>query len=119
MMQEQQSGRGVSTRAVLIGLLFCVAIAVGEPFGILVVGGSPLTADFSTGVAIFLFFLLTLAANPLSRVITGTGLRRGELVTVHIMMIVAAAIPSWGFTLNLIPLLAASSTTPLRRTAGR
>ena len=104
-MQEPRSGSGVSTRAVLIGLLFCVAIAVGEPFGILVVGGSPLTADFSTGAAIFLFFLLTLVVNPLSRVATGTGLRRGELVTVHIMMIVAAAIPTWGFTLNLIPLL--------------
>ena len=103
--QTPRTERGVSTRAVLIGLVFCMAIAVGEPYGILVVGGSPLTADFSTGAAIFLFFLLTLAVNPLSRVVTGAGLRRGELVTVHIMMVVAAAIPSWGLTLNLIPLL--------------
>ena len=104
-MQEPTPGPGVSARAVLLGLLFCLAIAVGEPFGILVVGGSPLTSDFSTGAAIFLFFLLTVAVNPLARAVTGTGLRRGELVTVHIMMVVAAAIPSWGFVLNLIPLL--------------
>ena len=104
-MPPPQSAPGVSRRAVLIGLLFCLAIAVGEPYGILVVGGSPLTADFSTGAAIFLFFVLTLVVNPLARLVTGSGLRRGELATVHIMMIVAAAIPSWGFTLNLIPLL--------------
>jgi hypothetical protein len=41
-MQAPRSGPGVSSRAVLIGLLFCAAIAVGEPFGILVVGGVPL-----------------------------------------------------------------------------
>jgi hypothetical protein len=99
------SQRGVTLRAVLVGLLFCLAIAAGEPYGVLVLRGSPLAADFSTGFALFLFFILTLLINPLSQLLSGAHLRRGELATVFIMMVVAAAIPSWGFTMNLIPLL--------------
>jgi hypothetical protein len=97
--------RGVSCRAVLIGLFCCLGIAVGEPYGVMVLRGSPLAADFSTGAALFLFFLLTLLVNPLTRLLTGSPLRRGELATIYIMMIVAAALPSWGFAMNLIPLL--------------
>ena len=33
-------------------------------------------------------------------------MRPGELATIYIMMIVACAIPSWGFAMNLIPLMA-------------
>jgi hypothetical protein len=98
--------RNVSGRAVLIGALGCLAIAAGEPYGVLVLRGSPLAADFSAGAALFLFFLLALFLNPAARLLAGAGLRPGELATVYIMMIVAAAIPSWGFTMNLIPLLA-------------
>jgi hypothetical protein len=72
----------------------------------MVLRGSPLAADFSTGAALFLFFLITLFINPLARLLTGTGLRPGELATIYIMMIVACAIPSWGFAMNLIPLMA-------------
>ncbi|MFA6111567.1 MAG: DUF6785 family protein [Candidatus Latescibacterota bacterium] len=97
---------GVSLRAVILGGFMCLAIAVGEPYGVLVLRGSPLAADFSTGAALFLFFLLTFLVNPTARLLTGSRLHRGELATVYVMMIVAAAIPSWGFTMNLIPLLA-------------
>ncbi len=89
----------------LLGLLGSLLIAAGEPFGVLVLRGSPMGADFSTGAAIFLFLPLTLVLNPLVRLLGLPALRRGELVTIYIMMIVAAAIPSWGFTLNLIPLI--------------
>ena len=99
------SSTGVSLRAVLLGLFFCLAIALGEPYGVLVLRGSPLGVDFTTGAALFLFFLLSLLFNPLARALTGSGLHRGELVTIYIMMVVATAIPSWGFTLNLIPLM--------------
>jgi len=100
-----EAGPGVSRRAVLLGLLGSLLIAAGEPFGVLVLRGSPMGADFSTGAAIFLFLPLTLVLNPLVRLLGLPALRRGELVTIYIMMIVAAAIPSWGFTLNLIPLI--------------
>ena len=97
--------RGVTLRAVLCGLVACAVIACGEPFGVLVVHGSPLAADFSTGAAVFLFFAIALVLNPVARAVTGTRLNRGEMVTVYIMMTVACAIPSWGFTMNLIPLM--------------
>ena len=70
--------RGVTLRAVLCGLGACAVIAAGEPFGVLVVQGSPLAADFSTGAAIFLFFVMTLVLNPVARAITGTRLNRGS-----------------------------------------
>ncbi|MBT7862459.1 MAG: hypothetical protein HN712_19240 [Gemmatimonadetes bacterium] len=105
MNKPTEVGPGVSRRAVLLGLLGSLIIAAGEPFGVLVLRGSPMGADFSTGAAIFLFLPLTLMLNPLVRLLRLPVLRRGELVTIYIMMIVAAAIPSWGFTLNLIPLI--------------
>ena len=105
MQELMKAGPGVSGRAVLLGLLGSLIIAMGEPFGVLVLRGSPMGADFSTGAAIFLFLPLTLMLNPLVRLLGWPALRRGELVTIYIMMIVAAAIPSWGFTLNLIPLI--------------
>ena len=64
-----------------------------------------MAADYSTGAALFLFFLVTLLINPLAKLLTGTSLHTGELATVYIMMVVGAAIPSWGLTMNLIPLL--------------
>ncbi|MCC7265609.1 MAG: hypothetical protein IT369_24135 [Candidatus Latescibacteria bacterium] len=97
--------RGVSSRAVFLGALGSLAIAVGEPYGVLVLRGSPMAADFSAGAALFLFFLLSLALNPLLTLFRFARLQPGEMATCYIMMAVAAAIPSWGFTMNLIPLL--------------
>lgn len=104
-MTEIQPQRGVSKRAVFIGLLCATAISCGESYGTLVVRGSAMAADYSTGAAIFLFFLLTLLLNPLAQLLTGSRLHSGELATIYIMMIVASAIPSWGFVMNLIPFL--------------
>ena len=97
--------RGVSLRAIFIGLLCCATLSLGESYGVLVVRGSAMAADYSTGAALVLFFLLTLVLNPLARLLTGSRLDSRELATVYIMMIVAAAIPSWGFVMNLIPFL--------------
>jgi len=102
---DNPSASGVSLRAVLIGMAFCLALAIGESYGRLVVRGSALAADFSTGAALFLFFLLTLLLDPVVHRLTGARLRRRELSTIYIMMIVAAAIPDEGFTMNLIPLM--------------
>lgn len=93
-------------RSVLVGAVLCAVIAAGEPFGVMVLRGSPLAADYSTGWALFLFFIVTLLLNPGARLLTGSGLRRSELITIYIMMVVACAIPSWGLAMNLVPLLA-------------
>ena len=104
-MTEEKPQYGVSKRAVFVGLLCATAISFGESYGVLVIRGSAMAADYSTGAAIFLFFLFTLLVNPLTQLLTGSCLRSGELATIYIMMIVASAIPSWGFVMNLIPFL--------------
>ena len=104
-MTKEKPQYGVSKRAVFVGLLCATAISFGESYGVLVIRGSAMAADYSTGAAIFLFFLFTLLVNPLTQLLTGSRLRSGELATVYIMMIVASAIPSWGFVMNLIPFL--------------
>ncbi|MEE2725806.1 MAG: hypothetical protein VX792_01930 [Candidatus Latescibacterota bacterium] len=53
MQQNPQSG--VSLRAVGIGLLSCTALSLGESYGVLVVRGSAMAADYSTGAALVLF----------------------------------------------------------------
>ena len=97
--------RGVTLRALAVGAVLCAALTAGEPFGVLVIHGSPLCADFSTGGAIFLFFILIFGVNGLLRWLgPRVGLSTGELVTVYVMLVLASAIPSWGFTMNMMGL---------------
>lgn len=93
----------ITFRAIVIGALLCFCIAVGEPIGVLLVHGSPMAPDFSTGGAMFLFFILVFIINILlGRINKKLSLNTPELVTVYIMMIVACAIPSWGLVMNLL-----------------
>ena len=97
---------GVTKKALLIGVVLCFCIAAGEVYGVAVLHGSPMCADFSTGGAIFLFFVLVLGINVLLKCIgKKVGLSSSELIIVYIMMIIACTIPSWGFVMNLMPLL--------------
>ena len=96
----------VTIRAIVIGLICSVIIGTGEPFTVLHIHGSPLCADYSTGAAVFLFFILVFLLNILlKKTLPKVYLKPPELITVYIMMIVSCAIPSWGFTMNLIGLL--------------
>jgi len=96
----------VTLRAVLLGAVLCALMTAGEPFGVMVVHGSPLCADFSTGGAIFLFFVLIFAFNGVLRLLSPrVGLASGELITVYVMLVLAAAVPSWGFTMNMMGLI--------------
>ncbi len=97
----------VTIRAIIIGLICSVIIGIGEPVTVLHIHGSPMCADYSTGAAVFLFFILVFGINLLFKKISPRLYLKGpELITVYIMMIIACAIPSWGFTMNLIGLLA-------------
>ncbi len=105
IMNEENQEKGITKRSVAIGSCFCFLISLGEPYGVLVLNGSPMAADFSAGAALFLFFIITCLLNPFFSCLGLKPLGRKELATVYIMLIVASAIPSWGFTMNLIPLL--------------
>ncbi|MCM8778003.1 MAG: OPT/YSL family transporter [Candidatus Omnitrophica bacterium] len=96
----------ITWRAIIIGAICSFLIGAGEPFTVLHIWASPLCADYSTGGAVFLFFILVFLINTLLKKISVRfSLKPPELITVYIMMIVACAIPSWGFTMNLIGLL--------------
>jgi len=96
----------ISIRAIIIGAICSFLIGAGEPFAVLHIQASPLCADYSTGGAVFLFFILVFLINTLLKKLSPSlYLKPTELITVYIMMIVACAIPSWGFTMNLIGLL--------------
>ena len=98
----------ITFRSILLGALACALINVGEPYLVGYVHTSPLSADFSTGAAVFLFFVLTMMINlPLRKVCPDFALSASELLVCYIMMIIACAVPSWGFTMLLIPWIVA------------
>lgn len=96
----------MTKRAVIVGAILSLVLAAGEPYGVGLVRGSPLCADFSTGFAVFLFFLVTFGNLLLRKINPRLAFATGELAVIYIMMIVACALPSWGFTMNLVAMMA-------------
>ena len=71
----------------------------------MVIKGTVLAHNFSTPVALFIFFVLVLFLNPLLRLFhRGLALSRGELAVVYIMAMVATSIPTIGFTEYVLPI---------------
>lgn len=98
----------ITIRAICLGALLCAFINISEPYLIGYVHTSPMSADFSTGSALFLLFVLSLMINlPMRWLAPKWAFEPGELLVCFIMMIVACAIPTWGFSFLLIPWLAA------------
>ncbi|MBT4980925.1 MAG: hypothetical protein HOL51_00845 [Gemmatimonadetes bacterium] len=95
-----------SAKAIVTGGLASLCIAIGSPYGNMVIRGSYLSIDFSTARALFLFFLLTGFFNALlRRFATSLALGRRELIVVYIMMIVASAIPTMGLSEYLLTII--------------
>ena len=96
----------LSLRAVATGALLSLGISVFFAWARLGMATAGMSADYITAAAIFFFFVLTAAINPLLKLVRlSWGFDRSELIVIYIMMIVASAIPTWGFTANLIALL--------------
>lgn len=64
-----------------------------------------MTSDYSIGAAFFYFFIIVLINSLIGRKNKNFSLTGEELVIIFGMMAVSCAIPTWGFALNLIPLL--------------
>lgn len=95
-----------SFRAVAMGTLGSLCIALGSPYGNMVIRGSYMSIDFSTGGALFLFFALTGFFNALlARLSAPLALDRRELIVVYIMMIAASAIPTMGLSEYLLTII--------------
>ncbi len=84
----------------------CLVIAVGIPYGSMVVQGTRLGLSSSTPAAFFLLFVLLLTLHLVLRLLHRQwAFRRGELVTIFIMMMIATAIPTRGVVGMLLPMM--------------
>jgi len=82
-------------RALVLGCLFSFFVAAGDAYGTLYLQGSFMALGTSTVGAVFLLFLLASTVNPLARrVHWRLGLRRGELLLIYIMMVMASPLPT-------------------------
>lgn len=93
-------------RALVIGAIFSFIICFVDPIRVLVSKGASMTSDYSIGAAFFYFFLIVVINGLIGKIKKrGHFLTSEELIIIFGMMAVSCAIPTWGFALNLIPLL--------------
>ena len=104
--RDQTTGRGATGRALLTGGLLAALIAIGVPYGGMVMQGSRLGLSSATPAAFFLLFVLLLTVQVvLGAVRREWAFGRGELLTIFAMMAVATAIPTRGVVGMLLPMI--------------
>ncbi len=88
-MEVAAEQAGLSLRAFLIGLVFCVFLGLALPYNRMVIQGSVLHWYFVDRGALFLFFCLVLLINPLLSLLRRSyALKRGELLAIYVMLLV-------------------------------
>ncbi len=91
-----------------MGAVAATALGLGCSYSTMVLRGSYMALDFTTPGALFiLFVLVVLSGGILRRFAPKLALTPAELTTAYIMLLVASAIPTMGFTAQLIPLISA------------
>jgi len=95
----------MTARAVIIGLLAVLLIAVATPYSDLVMQGTWIGLTALPISSFFLLLVLVAVVNVVPRLFRA-GLSKPELLTIYCMMLVAAGIPSFGLTGLLIPYMA-------------
>lgn len=95
-------------RALFLGTVLSIAVALWGPYNCLVLTGSYTTIDFTTGAAVFLLFFVALFVNGLlRRFLPAAAFVSGELFIAYVMAAIACSICTMGLTLYLIPILPA------------
>ena len=102
----EETGSAFTLRAFALGTFLAAFIGGGIAYSTLYLQGSFMALGFSTVGAVCLLALLTGLINPLLKLCGTQGLRRGELLLVYIMMVMASPIPIV-FTSKIISQLAA------------
>ena len=89
----------ISLRAMLLGMVLCAIIGAGLPYAEFVIKGTQLGLNSATPAAFFLLFVLVVVVQPLLGSVRRTWLfSRSELLVITVMMMLATAIPTRGFT---------------------
>ena len=101
----EEAGSAFTLRAFALGTFLAAFIGGGIAYSTLYLQGSFMALGFSTVGAVCLLSLLTGLVNPLLKLCGTQGLRRGELLLVYIMMVMASPIPVI-FTSRIISQLA-------------
>ena len=87
----------MTARAVVIGTVSVLLIAVGTPYSDLVMQGTWIGLTAFPISAFFLLLIIAGLLNVIPRKL-GVGLKSNELLVIYAMMLVAAGIPSFGLT---------------------
>ena len=97
--RREANSSKIRFHAMLVGMLLCGLIAVGLPYGEFVIQGTRLGLSSSTPAAFFLLFVFIALVHPLLGLVRRPWIfTRAELILVTVMMMLATAIPSRGFT---------------------
>ena len=93
-------------RSFAVGALLSLAINMFFAYARLAMATAGMSSDYITAGAVFLFFLVVAFINPALKLMRRSwGFNRSELIIIYAMMIIGSAIPTWGFTGNLIAML--------------
>ncbi|MCC6442846.1 MAG: hypothetical protein IT210_05240 [Armatimonadetes bacterium] len=108
--RELRVRSGMTWRGILAGLVGSLVLGVGAVYGTMQIRGSYMDIDFSTAGAVFLFFILVGIINSvLGRLRRSWALSPAELITAYAMMVVASAIPTMGFTAQILSIISSPS----------
>ncbi len=88
-----QEGRGLSGRALGLGLVLVLFVSLGAPYSLWLVGSTEPTWSFFPSIVGFPFVLLCLGNALLRRLAPRFALRQGELLVVLVMGLVVTGIP--------------------------
>ena len=104
-MKKNKFEKVLTIRSLIIGSILSLFISVSGPYANSFIKGSELMLTTLPLIAtVLLFFLILFVNTSLNKL--KKELSQGELLIIFIMMFVACAIPTMGFTQQLLPILA-------------
>lgn len=112
-----QDSAGITFRAIIVGALLCVILALAVPFNLTTVRGSFLAGDHDAPGALALFFIFVAGVNFLLRRIArnarpGSSLSRlpfskSEMLVVYVMLVVCSTLCTFGLGVQLPTIITA------------
>jgi len=104
---EGEPVHGVTARSVLVGLALTALIAFVTPYSDLLIRGTWMACSHLPMAPLLMFmFMITVVNTFLHRAFPRAALTHAELMTIYVVMLVGALLPSFGLAAYLIPTIA-------------